>query len=260
MFRKLTKYVLIYGLAAVILTALLSSPIFAQSTPMRRPNLPQLREQFRKNVGQGTQEEQFSRRQEFMLGIVEKMRERFQQALEKIDSDTKVPEERSAEVRVDLESRLTTIQSFEGRIQNATTLEELLKIGKEMRLALSSQKGALRGAGKVQFQARTEKLIERTRSMQERFEKIITIFSQKGIMDAELENLVAEYNNLIENAVSRMEESTSLIQAGDTKGGIESAKEARVFLQDSFAKSREIFSLIKAKIQQLKDGVESSNI
>ena len=203
-------------------------------------------QQINANISSGkinaSSKEVFEVKQKYLLETINYTVSNLEELKEKVDESN--TEDANA-MLADIDDSISKLDAEKANVESATTSKELAESARTIR---DIWKDAVKNAYRTRTMFVNDKVdihLNKSVSLSERLSKEIKALQQQGKDTAELEEMLQEYNGLIEQAQQNRERAREAYQNGD--------ENAREYWSDSVEKLKEANSVLAEMSQMLKN-------
>ncbi len=199
------------------------------------------------------QEQHVSRIKDFLLKTVERM-ERHIQILQKWTEIVVYNEELKEEILYQLEKDLNELKTYENKIKEASTVQELRAIGKELKEFWKDVRGHLKKYHGIILSAKIGRIIERSERLSESLHKRLSELDENHPHLEEMKYLLEDFDENVASAKESYEKAKDLyIQIRSIEDAKKLFEEIKTYLKEAHKYLKEAHKSLRHLVKIYKD-------
>lgn len=251
----MTKKILTYFLAWLIVTWVISLPFVHAETP----SILVSRDALKSSERIVKKEEQREKLRTALLKLTENLTSLLQDARERIEKNSYLSTEKQSEILLTFDQHINEVKEFETKIQGATDVKELRAVGKEIREKSGECRSLIREKAYLGLEARIEKILGKLKNSTEKMKIVSETLEKAGGQTESLKEQVEDLEVKITEIEVRFRESKNIFASGDLSKAFTLSKDLSQLLQESLIDLKTFFSDIRSEIELLKQSRTSGN-
>jgi len=203
-----------------------------------------------------------TRTKEHLMNSVENILNHLNKLKSKVESSESVSSEEAGEIMAKIEEKIAAVGSIKNKIQVAETKDGLVDAAKELREILAKSKIKLKEYAARTVNARIGGIIAKSKQLQVRLERVLSRMTERGIDTTTTQQMVDEFNALIENARSNYELAVAKFKEAKAKETPDEKliQEAQQYMKDAHKSLKDAQQKLKDITQSIREAGGESEI
>lgn len=200
-------------------------------------------------------EEIITRAKEQLINSTNSILEHLNKLKSKIESNEYVDSDEASDMLTKIQETITAVEELKNKIQVATTKEEITEAAKELKELWAKSKVRLKEHAARTVNARIGGIIVKSKQLEVKLENVLARMTEKGINTTSIQQMVDEFDALIEKARSNYELAVGKFKEAKAKETPDAAliQEAQKYMKDAHSSLKDAQQKLREMISSIKD-------